>query len=183
MKINHAHLVSFVSLALSATLAGCAAVPVAPPPPPSAPAPRPAAPPPAAAPMPKDWRDAPQTPGDWRYAPVAGGSEARFGPAGGEALAVLRCERAARRVTLARNGAASAPVPASITTTSETRPLSAAPVAGASPPMVAMVFASSDRLLDAMAFSRGRFMLDVNGLPTLILPAWAEVGRVVEDCR
>ena len=38
-------------------------------------------------------------------------------------------------------------------------------------------------LLDAMAFSRGRFAIDVNGLPSLYLPAWPEVGRVIEDCR
>ena len=48
---------------------------------------------------------------------------------------------------------------------------------------VAITFAASDRQLDAMAFSRGRFMLEVSGLPTLVLPAWAEVGKVIEDCR
>lgn len=186
MKINRAHLSSFVSLALCATLAGCATAPAPVAPAPSAPPPRPAqrpAPPPVAAPAPEDWRDAAQTPGDWRYAPAEGGSEARFGAVAGQALVVLRCDRAARTVTLYRNGAASMPVPASITTSSETRPLSAAPVDGASPPMVAMAFANGDRLLDAMAFSRGRFVVDVNGLPVLYLPAWAEVGRVVEDCR
>jgi len=26
-------------------------------------------------------------------------------------------------------------------------------------------------------------MLEVSGLPTLVLPAWAEVGKVIEDCR
>jgi hypothetical protein len=34
-----------------------------------------------------------------------------------------------------------------------------------------------------MAYSRGRFAVEINGLPTLYLPSWAEVGRVIEDCR
>lgn len=103
--------------------------------------------------------------------------------AGGDTIVVLRCDRARRTVTVYRNGAASVAVPASITTSSQTRALSAEPVAGATPPMVAVTFAATDRLLDAMAFSRGRFVLDINGLPVLYLPAWAEIGRVVEDCR
>lgn len=102
---------------------------------------------------------------------------------GGDAIVMLRCDRSARTVTLYRNGAASVAVPASIATTSATRALSAAPVAGASPAMVALAFDPNDRLLDAMAFSRGRFSLEINGLPALYLPVWAEVGRVVEDCR
>ena len=40
-----------------------------------------------------------------------------------------------------------------------------------------------DPLLDAMAFSKGRFAVEVAGLPTLYLPSWIEVSRVIEDCR
>jgi hypothetical protein len=40
-----------------------------------------------------------------------------------------------------------------------------------------------DALLDAMAFSRGRFIVEQPGQPSLVVPAWAEFGRVVEDCR
>ena len=67
-----------------------------------------------------------------------------------------------------------------LTTTSTRRllALAADPVAGAS-----VALAVRDPLLDAMAFSRGRFMLEVAGFPALYLPAWAEVGRVIEDCR
>jgi hypothetical protein len=43
--------------------------------------------------------------------------------------------------------------------------------------------AARDPLLDAMAFSKGRFAVDVPGLPPLYLPAWPEVTRVIEDCR
>jgi hypothetical protein len=34
-----------------------------------------------------------------------------------------------------------------------------------------------------MAFSRGRFAIETAGLPTLYVPSWPEVSRVVEDCR
>lgn len=43
--------------------------------------------------------------------------------------------------------------------------------------------AAGDQLLDAIAFSRGRFGLEVPGLPPLVLPAYPELTRVVEDCR
>lgn len=44
-------------------------------------------------------------------------------------------------------------------------------------------FAARDPLLDAMAFSRGRFAIQSDGLPTLYVPSWPEIGRVLEDCR
>ncbi len=40
-----------------------------------------------------------------------------------------------------------------------------------------------DPLLDAMAITRGRFAVEVEGETPLYLPAWAEVTRVIEDCR
>jgi hypothetical protein len=41
----------------------------------------------------------------------------------------------------------------------------------------------SDPLLDQMAFSRGRFLVTIEGGPSLVVPAWPEVGHVIEDCR
>jgi hypothetical protein len=41
---------------------------------------------------------------------------------------------------------------------------------------------ATDPLLDQIAFTRGRFMLAAGTLE-LILPAWPEIARVVEDCR
>jgi hypothetical protein len=32
-------------------------------------------------------------------------------------------------------------------------------------------------------FSRGRFAVETDGLPTLVLQTWPEPARVVEDCR
>ena len=44
-------------------------------------------------------------------------------------------------------------------------------------------FAAGDPMLDAMGYSRGRFVLQQQGLPTLVIPAWPEIERVTEDCR
>jgi hypothetical protein len=42
---------------------------------------------------------------------------------------------------------------------------------------------ANDRFLDDMVFSRGRFTVEVPGTPMLVIPAWPEPARVVEDCR
>lgn len=105
----------------------------------------------------------------------------RYGSPSGTLFA-LACNRAAGTVTLIRTGTSTVSLPMSVATTSEIRALSAEPAAQGQPQLQATL-AAQDPLLDAMAFSRGRFAVEVNGLPTLYLPAWAEVGRVVEDCR
>lgn len=181
MKINRAHSLLFTI----AMLAGCESARVVPPAPVPAPPPpaRPAPPPPAPAQTWQDWRDAPQTPGAWRYQVVRDGSAAAFVNPQGETLLTLRCDPGRRTVALLRPGAAATSVPASITTSYGVRPAGAVPMPGATAPMLAIEFAAPDRQLDAIAFSRGRFMLEINGLPTLVMPAWAEIGRVVEDCR
>ena len=169
------------SLAGIAILSACAAPrkpePAALPPPP----PRPVATA-VPAPSPADWRDAALTPGNWSYEPGTGGSIARFGPDASTPLASLGCDRAAGRIALQRAGSAPGPLPLTITTSLATRAFTATPVAGATPQLT-LAFASRDPILDAMAFSRGRFMVEVPGLPTLYLPAWPEVARVIEDCR
>lgn len=188
MKINHvarpgcnspllrarfrACVATFALLTLATACAPQAVIPpapVRPAPPPTRPAP-----PPVAPSRSSDWRDWPQTPGTWRYA----NGRAQFGQPGAMPALTMECRQG--QVALIIAGAASQPVPAAITTTSQQRALSAVPSDAQS---LAITLPARDNLLDAMAFSRGRFMVDVNGLPTLILPAWAEVGRVVEDCR
>lgn len=169
-------------------LASCAPppapAPVLPPPPPKVahtPPPRPSLPPrPALPPLgPRvDWRDAPITPGDWRWTMAGGQSVARFA----DGLLVLRCDRARKAVTLVRRGTADLPVPMTVITSSLNRPLSGTPQPGTDPGLV-VTLPSNDPLLDALAFSRGRFAVETMGLPTLYVPSWAEVGRVIEDCR
>lgn len=187
MKINRALKLGRLPLdsllfALVAGLASCApprVVPQSAPPPVAAPRP---APPPRPAPGPVDWRDAPLTPGNWTYRAEPQGSAALYGAVGTEPLFALRCDRARAVITLSRAGSAPGPLPMSIVTTSQLRPLSADP-ANSGAPTLAVALPPRDPVFDAMAYSRGRFAVEINGLPTLFLPSWAEVGRVIEDCR
>ena len=106
----------------------------------------------------------PLTPGQWTYAASATGSEARYG-----AAFSLRCDRATRTVIISRPGAA--PTVLTIATDSVTRNL---PVGGR--------LLANDPLLDAIAFSRGRFLVSEGGA-TLAIPTWPEAARSIEDCR
>jgi hypothetical protein len=153
-------------------------------PPPAVPRAASVAPRPLPSAAPVDWRDAPQTPGNWTYRAESDSAAALYGTVGAQPLLVLRCDRTRATVTLLRSGTAPGPVPVSIITTSLLRPLSAtpAPAANGTGALVTTLTAR-DPVLDAMAYSRGRFAVEINGLPTLYLPSWAEVGRVVEDCR
>jgi len=117
----------------------------------------------------EDWRDRPLTPGDWTYAAVAGGSEARFGPEGEAAGLTMRCDTARRQIVLVRETAAGV---LEVQTTFGQRVLAAA-----------TELAAGDPLLDEIAFSRGRFMVGTPGRSLLIVPAWPEPARVIEDCR
>lgn len=98
-------------------------------------------------------------------------------------MLVLQCDRAASAVRLLRSGhMANTPALVTITTSSGTRALNGDAAAG--PPAGTMLaIAINDGLLDAMAFSRGRFVVEIAGEQTLYVPSWSEVSRVVEDCR
>jgi hypothetical protein len=118
--------------------------------------------------------------GNWSYVATAGGSEARFLDASAREQFAIRCTRATRTVTLAK------PVPAgtsalAVWTSSTTRSLPA--TFDAATGMASAQLAAFDPLLDAMAFSRGRFGIAAPGGPPVVLPDWAELARVVEDCR
>ncbi len=78
--------------------------------------------------------------------------------------------------------AGGAPASLTIRTTSLTRAVPVQPTGGV-PAQVAAALAANDGLLDAMGFSRGRFVVEQPGAPTLVVPAWAEIERVTEDCR
>ena len=163
-----------------ALLSACApkAAPPAPSPPPVA-APLPPAPP--VAPPPGDWRDAALTPGTWRWANLAGRSTASFGLPGQAPLVTLTCASPGT-VQLVRAGTPAAGTPLAITTSAGTFPLITDPVLpGASG--ITVTLAASAPVLDALAYSRGRFVVEVAGLAPSYLPAWPEVARVVGDCR
>jgi len=162
---------------LLVTVPSCVSPPPEPPRPVPTFAPPPALPPAPPAPAAADWRDWPVTPGTWTYARDGRGSRAAFG---GTRL-VMRCDLAERRIYLSRGGSGAAPL--AVRTSSTTRAVPVRAGGGGGTSSVAAVFTPTDPLLDAMAFSRGRFAIEQAGAPTLVVPAWAEIGRVVEDCR
>jgi DNA-binding transcriptional LysR family regulator len=92
----------------------------------------------------------------------------------------VQCTRATRRVSIAKPATAAAPSLA-VWTSSLTRsvPASFNPATG----RLTIELAASDPLLDALSNSRGRLGFTVGSEPSLIVPAWAEPARVVEDCR
>ena len=54
---------------------------------------------------------------------------------------------------------------------------------GDTPPYVAAELPVNEPQLDAIAFSRGRFLVSVKGAADLVIPSWPEIARVIEDCR
>lgn len=149
---------------------------------PARPVPAPARPalaaPPAAQLEPADWQYRPISPGTWSYRTDTVGSVAQFGS--GAALVTLRCDRAARRIGLIRAGDGQGAMVVRTSYGAATWPATAS--AGAAPQLVAFR-AASDTALDQIAYSRGKWAVETTGQPPLILPAWAEVARVIEDCR
>lgn len=123
----------------------------------------------------------------WTYSAEPTGSVVRFGQPGAGSPVLIRCDRTRPAIVLQRAGYGAAAVPATITTSSTLRRLTATPTATAAAPNAAIpfeiAFSVRDPLLDAIAFSRGRFMVEMGGAQTLVLPAWSELGRVIEDCR
>lgn len=136
----------------------------------------PAPPPPEVA---SDWRDRPITPGDWHWVQDGQTSTARYTAPSGAAVFSMSCETPARRVILAAITVATVDEPMTVTTASQQRVLAAHPSAGS----LSASVESTDPLLDAIAFSRGRFMIELPEKPALLLPSWTEVSRVIEDCR
>ena len=126
--------------------------------------------------------DQPQTPGDWRYEGDGLSTVAQFG-AGEETAFAVFCDLETRMIGLDRTlgQPGGAPRPITIATETAIRAVEAS-VQDKTPRLVAML-APDDPLLDAMAITKGRFAVAAPGEPTLYLPAWAEVSRVIEDCR
>lgn len=167
----------FVLLSVSA----CVAPPASRPPVVETPAP---APPPRPVPLATDWRDWARTPGDWRYSATPTDTVATYGAATGKPALSMTCNRAARQITLTATGATVTTM--TIRTTSVTRALPGRLTAQTgvwAPIVLQATLTATDPLLDAMAFSRGRFVVEQAGTPPVVLPAWAEVGRVIQDCR
>ena len=127
-----------------------------------------------------DFNTATPLPGTWVWARTPDGSEATFVDAYSHPQLWVRCTRSTRTVTIARPASAAAPT-LDVWTSAQTRKLPAS-----FDPATARLSAhltAFDRLLDALATSRGRIAVAVAGATPLVAPAWADVARVVEDCR
>ena len=84
-----------------------------------------------------------------------------------------------RQIRLFRTGVASPTSPLTIVTTFGERMLARSNEHSAT----TATLSPSDPLLDELAFSRGRILVRVDGLPDLVLPSWPEPARVIEECR
>lgn len=118
--------------------------------------------------------------GSWVYAAIAGGSEATFNDPANRPQLTIRCTRSNRRITILKN----APNPSPtiwIWTSSQARSLPA--TYDSSSVRVSADLGAYDPLLDAIASSRGRIGFSASGLAALVVPPWADVARVIEDCR
>lgn len=133
-----------------------------------------------AAPSPVDFSNVPVVPGRWTYAALPGGSEATFIDSTIGARLVIRCNAPLRRVSISRVGTVSA-ASISLWTSSAARPLPAR--FDPATQRVTADLAAFDPLLDAIAFSRGRIAVSMPGFAPLVVPAWPEPARAVEDCR
>jgi len=117
-----------------------------------------------------------RSPGAWTYRREgAGRSRALFGPATGPAF-LLACAGGGS-IELVRAGATTGPL--TFRTTSEARSVQASP----GPAGLTARVGANDPLLDALAFSRGRFTVEAPGAAPLTVPTWPELARVIEDCR
>ena len=176
MRLNHLILLPLLALA--------ACVPSKPEPVPQ-PKPQPVPPPVVVAPQPVrpagDWIDWPLQPGTWAYRADARGSLALFGPAGANATVTMRCDKARGRIYLSVNGTGHSGT--FLVRTSSTMKAFEPVQASNEPPYVAAEIMPRDAILDAIAYSRGRFAIEVGGLRPLAVPNWNEISRVVEDCR
>ena len=127
-----------------------------------------------------DFSTARVAPGSWGYQSTPGGSMARFVDTTGTARLVLQCTRATRRVSVSLTSAAPA-ASLSLWTSIASRNLPARFEASAM--RVTAELPAYDALLDAIAFSRGRIAVTMPGGVPLVVPAWPEAARTVEDCR
>ena len=116
--------------------------------------------------------------GHWTYASVSDGSEATFADASAVQLWV-HCARATRRVTSPRRHGFAPQL--GIWSTGLTRNVAAS--FDAATGRLTAQFGAYDGLLDSVANSRGRIGFAAGTQPVLVVPAWPELARVVEDCR
>lgn len=130
-----------------------------------------------------DWRDIPRASGTWVYREDKRGSLALYGEPDSEALFLVRCNRANRRIYFSRAGQiANGTGSMAFTATHGGQSYTAQNSSGATPYIVAATGAT-DAYLDTIAFSRGSIAVTVTGQSMIVIPTWPEMTRIFEDCR
>ncbi|MEL6708760.1 MAG: hypothetical protein AAFP79_10790 [Pseudomonadota bacterium] len=183
---------SAAAVALTFAIAAC--IPASEPPPPPPPPPvsattptptptlTPTPPPPVSEPEYDNYLDAPTTSGSWTYLNEPDESLALFGENPRAPVFMVRCGDGAVSLGRVIAQAQSSERVMNVQAETVSRQLQAGPV-----PEMPIILAADvqprDPLLDAIAITKGRFMVGVEGERTLYLPAWVEVSRVIEDCR
>jgi hypothetical protein len=178
----------YLALALPLILVACVKEPKqaapAPPKPVVVTSPAPPRPKPAPTPLAETWQDAAFAAGDWVYRRDSRGSVALFGARNADASFLVRCDANAQKIFLLRAGAVTDGSNAQMTIRASSGFKSfTVRNNGDTPPYVAVELAVREPQLDAMAYSRGRFLVSVKGNEDLVIPSWPEVARVIEDCR
>lgn len=117
----------------------------------------------------------PITPGTWTWTRKEDASVAQFG----DGLVTITCDAPAKTISIARRADAAADSTVTILSSTQTRAFEGSRQGG----QIVVTLDAGDALLDALALSRGRFGVAVAGLDAVYPGSWAEVSRVVEDCR
>ncbi len=124
------------------------------------------------------------TPGIWTYRADAQRSAAFYGNGTTPPVLAIRCDRQSRSIRVDRALPARATSAEMIrVTTSFGDTQWTAGIIDPGQPLLSVRLAATDPALDKMAYSRGRIMIEASGAERLILPAWPEMARVIEDCR
>ncbi len=138
---------------------------------------------PAGQPLTGQWIDWPITQGDWVYRSDDRGSIALFGPAGRDAIVTLRCDRSRAKLYFSRADNTGTRGGNMTIRASSTLKQFAAQSVGGTPAYIAAEIAPGDNFLDAVIFTRGRIAVESTGQQSIAIPVWAEIARVVQDCR
>lgn len=117
----------------------------------------------------------PITQGDWQWRRSEGKSVALFA----EKTVTVVCDMAGRTINIERRGDVSDTTEVSILTSTQSRTFRGGKLDG----QIVVTLSADDTLLDALAFSRGRFGIEVAGLEAIYPASGTEVSRVIEDCR
>lgn len=130
-----------------------------------------------------DWRDTPLAPGTWVYREDDRGSLALYGEPESEALFLVRCNLADRRIFFSLAGSLDAAGGTMAFQASHGDASYAAQNSSGAQPYIVAATNEADAYLDAIAFSRGRITVTVTGQPVIAVPNWPQMTRVFEDCR